>query len=445
MVNHVKPILSMFIALFGFIVLSSNVHAATFKDDASFYSKQVFSDVSKASNAELFQAVQWAYHNEILSGSNGKFNPNDTLTERQFVKMYANFFQFPEVKYNVQAGEAWDTPFYENVYAVGAPVKGYNNRNVRVANMTRGTFAQLVAFAHGKNYDVESAVTYLMDTGISTGQNPKETVPTNKFGSNNILKRSQAALFLYRMYKNNYGTLNTEVAFSKTYAVGGIQYVVKNATPQAYEIAIMHNGAQIGGYLSKAGTAFEGYSIGSTAATTLPIVVKNGKTIFPLVDTFDRKLVGIYWEDNKAAAQFDAMVKDKSTTKMQNLSQIAYQLTNVTRQTKNLKPLAYEYTLAKVAQGHSNDMVTNKFWSHTNLKNQSAKDRFVAASIPYKEMAENLAQASNVFDAHNALLNSKSHRETILNPNLVYLGVGTNTGAAGTQTNLFITYNYVRY
>ena len=73
--------------------MRTHSQAANLQNSDTFYKTQVFPDVN--SSTAYYKAIQWAYHNKIISGSNGKFNPNGKLTEAQFAKMFAEFFQLP--------------------------------------------------------------------------------------------------------------------------------------------------------------------------------------------------------------------------------------------------------------------------------------------------------------------------------------------------------------
>jgi len=47
--------------------------------------------------------------------------------------------------------------------------------------------------------------------------------------------------------------------------------------------------------------------------------------------------------------------------------------------------------IAKVARAHSEDMVLNNYFSHTNLQGESPFDRMKKAGISYSSAGENIA------------------------------------------------------
>lgn len=164
-----------------------------------------FSDVP--SNHYASEAIQWAEKKAIVSGDNGKFNPSKEVTEMQFVKMYAEFFGHVLVSTPENEFLNWSSVYYDGLARYNVPLKGANIEAARKQPITRGEVAQLIAFAHGKPSDVESAVRYMMETGISTGQNKAATSILEKYGAANTLTRAQAVAFLYRVNSISGNTL----------------------------------------------------------------------------------------------------------------------------------------------------------------------------------------------------------------------------------------------
>nr|WP_090633098.1 CAP domain-containing protein [Neobacillus massiliamazoniensis] len=102
-----------------------------------------------------------------------------------------------------------------------------------------------------------------------------------------------------------------------------------------------------------------------------------------------------------------------------------FDLTNVLRTRNNLPPLLWDDTTAKVAYEHSKDMAENNEIAHTSKKYGSLADRLKAAKVSYQTAGENIA--ANYTDGPAVVegwLNSKAHRDAILNKNFTHLGVG---------------------
>ncbi|MDP4085695.1 MAG: CAP domain-containing protein [Bacillota bacterium] len=102
-----------------------------------------------------------------------------------------------------------------------------------------------------------------------------------------------------------------------------------------------------------------------------------------------------------------------------------FDLTNVLRIRYNLKPLKWDEKTAEVAYNHSKDMLENNDFSHTSKKFGSLADRLKVAKVVYQAAGENIA--ANYTDGPAVVegwLNSKGHREALLNKDFTHLGVG---------------------
>jgi uncharacterized protein YkwD len=102
-----------------------------------------------------------------------------------------------------------------------------------------------------------------------------------------------------------------------------------------------------------------------------------------------------------------------------------FDLTNILRQRHQLQVLEWDDEVSKVAQGHSQDMFETKTFSHTSEKYGELSDRLEASDVFYQLAGENIA--ANYIDAPAVVegwLNSKGHRETLLNEEYTHLGVG---------------------
>ncbi|MDR6998033.1 CAP domain-containing protein [Neobacillus niacini] len=102
-----------------------------------------------------------------------------------------------------------------------------------------------------------------------------------------------------------------------------------------------------------------------------------------------------------------------------------FDLTNVLRVRHHLKPLLWDEKTAQVAYEHSKDMAENNDFSHTSKKFGSLSDRLKSAQVVYQTAGENIA--ANYIDGPEVVegwLNSKGHRDSLLNTDFSHLGVG---------------------
>lgn len=102
-----------------------------------------------------------------------------------------------------------------------------------------------------------------------------------------------------------------------------------------------------------------------------------------------------------------------------------FDLTNASRVEKGFNVLTWDDQVRDTARKHSLDMAEQDYFSHTNLEGESPFDRMEEDQVAFRTAGENLAygQLSSIF-AHEGLMNSKGHRENILQPHYEHLGVG---------------------
>ncbi|MEC1179559.1 S-layer homology domain-containing protein [Metasolibacillus meyeri] len=162
-----------------------------------------FKDVPKDHFA--YNAVLWAQKYEIINGySDGTFKPSETITEQQFAKLLANYFELDTVENELKkqtTQENWSDVFYDSLASYGVPLNGYLHNTIRSQPVKRGVVAQAIAHLADGKHDLNSSIEFLLEHYISTGQNPKyENRDLQKFfGTTNNMTRAQVVTLLYRM------------------------------------------------------------------------------------------------------------------------------------------------------------------------------------------------------------------------------------------------------
>jgi uncharacterized protein YkwD len=102
-----------------------------------------------------------------------------------------------------------------------------------------------------------------------------------------------------------------------------------------------------------------------------------------------------------------------------------YDITNIIRARHQVPILEWDEETSMVAYGHSKDMFDSNSFSHTSKEFGDLSDRLDAAEVTYQLAGENIA--ANYIDAPAAMagwLNSKGHRESLLNSEFTHIGVG---------------------
>jgi uncharacterized protein YkwD len=102
-------------------------------------------------------------------------------------------------------------------------------------------------------------------------------------------------------------------------------------------------------------------------------------------------------------------------------------LVNAERAAAGCRPLAVNDALTTAAQGHSDDMAANDYFSHTSLDGATAADRAEAAGFSGTALGENIAAGQRTpQDVMAAWMGSEGHRNNILNCDYTVIGVGLN-------------------
>ncbi len=115
-------------------------------------------------------------------------------------------------------------------------------------------------------------------------------------------------------------------------------------------------------------------------------------------------------------------------------------LLNNERTSRGLRPLQVDADVSRVARLKSQDMVRNNYFSHYSPTYGYFSTMLRNAGISFRYAGENIAGASSVERAHNALMASSGHRANILRAGYTHVGVGIASGGPHGKifTQLFI-------
>jgi len=116
----------------------------------------------------------------------------------------------------------------------------------------------------------------------------------------------------------------------------------------------------------------------------------------------------------------------------QDFSIEIYNLLSLERQNENVDGLELNQILSNVAQAYAYEMYVGGFWCHQNPNNgESVNERLSKVGFPFTTVGENLAIASTVRSGHLSLMQSDSHRNTILDNEFRRVGIGVVSGPIG--------------
>lgn len=100
-------------------------------------------------------------------------------------------------------------------------------------------------------------------------------------------------------------------------------------------------------------------------------------------------------------------------------------LVNEIRQQNGLRPLTANWELSRVARYKSQDMVDNRYFSHTSPTYGTPFQMIRAFGLSYRTAGENIAYGYSTPQAVvDGWMNSSGHRANILNASYTQIGVG---------------------
>ena len=110
-------------------------------------------------------------------------------------------------------------------------------------------------------------------------------------------------------------------------------------------------------------------------------------------------------------------------------------LVNEIRVQNGLSALTYNWELSRVARYKSQDMVDNRYFSHTSPTYGTPFQMIRSFGLSYRSAGENIAYGQRTPQAVvNAWMNSSGHRANILSRSYTQIGVGyVSSGSCWTQ------------
>lgn len=121
------------------------------------------------------------------------------------------------------------------------------------------------------------------------------------------------------------------------------------------------------------------------------------------------------------------------------------ELINATRKAHNVSRLYYNSEVERVARNHSNDMATNNYFDHINLRGQNVLSRLRGAGLSFTRCGENILRGgyTNPFVMHDAWYNSPTHRTVMLNRFYNEVGIGICFSSTDPSYTVYATQNFI--
>ena len=117
-----------------------------------------------------------------------------------------------------------------------------------------------------------------------------------------------------------------------------------------------------------------------------------------------------------------------SASRLSAAEQQMVNLVNQARVKNHVPALKVDMQLTNVARIKAQDMITNRYFSHTSPKYGSPFNMMKSFGIKFITAGENIAGNSNIAAAETSLMNSPGHRKNILNSSFTYIGIGIKSG-----------------
>lgn len=103
--------------------------------------------------------------------------------------------------------------------------------------------------------------------------------------------------------------------------------------------------------------------------------------------------------------------------------QMLFDSANRERAAQRLRPLRWDNSLAAGARQHAQRMAQQNILSHQLPGEEDFKARAVRAGAHFSSLAENIAEGPDAPGIHMQWMNSRPHRENLLDPNLDSIGI----------------------
>lgn len=149
-----------------------------------------------------YEAIEWAYQTGLTKGyPNGKFAPNDTITEAHFVSMLIRYDCSSPDSFPANSGEHKASGNYYYLQQTHFPLRGLTNTYLRDLPIQRGQVARMITTFRGLDLSEAQAIQYLYMNDLATGMTGKNDY--QDFRPNASMTRGEAISLLHRLSKQN--------------------------------------------------------------------------------------------------------------------------------------------------------------------------------------------------------------------------------------------------
>lgn len=145
-----------------------------------------------------YSHIQWAVEQDVVDGyPDGTFKPKRTVTQSEFLTMLVRAAS-PQMIPDDSSTTLWEESYITYARKLGWKVTSPAKK------LTRGSAAQLLANATGKNYDLKDSIQYMLDLGLAQGISGKNI---EGYQANQEITRAEAVTLIER-YSMKYNELH---------------------------------------------------------------------------------------------------------------------------------------------------------------------------------------------------------------------------------------------
>ncbi|MBI5470140.1 CAP domain-containing protein [Candidatus Kaiserbacteria bacterium] len=125
------------------------------------------------------------------------------------------------------------------------------------------------------------------------------------------------------------------------------------------------------------------------------------------------------------------------------MAAVLVDMANNDRNVNNVSTLTLNPLLVAAAQAKANDMAAKSYFAHISPEGVDPWHWFEEAGYRYKYAGENLAvDFSDSTDVNNAWMNSRTHRENILDPHFTEIGIAVAQGFYEGRSTTFVVQEF---
>lgn len=368
-----------------------------------------FKDVTNST--PFAKEIIWAYESGIFDGDEyGNFNPDQPVKRSHLSKILVESLKLnggKQVSFKDVSKSSWYYD-YVNILASSGITTGNEqnqflpNNNVTSAQMATFLYRALIFKTTGEAVSPPTPPATEKPDAATTMYNSeydfawKQTGKNLEFELEGVDNNKIVARYMTKQEKSFFGAQDLQIGKNNANDVKA-KYGTKNANVRRGNVI----------YNTPSSNEYNLYLIDDYYVTYFYDIHK--KNVI-------RSILYVHkdYEVNKDGYYGDITDTQKHSEKLM------VELMNQARAAEDVHPLTHSPQWAAIARKHSKDMIDNNYFSHTSLTGTTPYDRMISGGMSKSDLktwGENISYGHyNVIYAHEGFMNSKGHRDNLLQP-----------------------------